>query len=80
MQLGSVHHVTSLDQAFDLWAAAMFHGAPLPTFTTTTEDWPTVLEDIKHSYTVEYTDEQQKVHRWQGVMIHVTAVNPHPPT
>lgn len=78
ISLGAVHHVSCLEEAITLYASARSAGAPLPTFTTTIEEWPTFFEDVAHSYTIEH-EVGKKTYRWVGVMLCVTAINHKPP-
>lgn len=69
--VGKVHHVKSLDEAIGLYAQARIACIPLPTFTTTTAEWPSFKDDCKHSYHVEHKDEQGRVYEFAGVILHV---------
>jgi hypothetical protein len=77
MSLGAVHHVSCLEEAITIYASARFAGAMLPSFTTTIEEWPTFIDDVKHSYTIEH-EVGKKTYRWLGVMLCVTAINHKP--
>lgn len=78
MELGKVFFVKSLAEALDLYAQARATNSPLPTYETTTDEWPTVLEDTRHSYTVEHDVPGKYKYRWSGVVIHVTLISKSP--
>lgn len=77
MTLGAVHHVSNLEEAISLYAAARMAGAQLPTFTTTIEEWPTFEEDVRQSYSVAH-EVGRKTYRWEGVVLYVTAIDHKP--
>ncbi len=70
----TVHHVTTLEQALMLWAAARADGHDVPTFTVPAESFALFADAMNHSYTVEVTRDDGKKIRINGIVMYFEPV------